>query len=766
MNINRALCATLVPFLIIACGPGDAKQGNHTETDAGTGGKTTASTAGAKATGGAGGASHATGGKASVGGSSTAGNSSVAGNTGNTGGSTSASTALTGGGTSVAGDTSVGGNTATTGGVTSTGTGGVATTTGGSTGASTGGAGTATGGVGTATGGVKATGGSGTTAGTGVGGGATGGVAATGGSKAATGGVAPTGGVAATGGASGITCIAGDPCTSASIPVCHSGKTTCSGSNQTCADAGAAPNGTSCGTDMVCHNGACAACQAGASCASPDPCGAATYSCSLGVPVCSVTSAAKPDGTQCGLTTFGTCQAGHCQCPTGSTYYQGDCNDCPGFSNPTGTNTVYVNADPSVGQDNICCGRATVAGIGGPCATITQALQIAGTNWSISVTGDAAGGNASPNEAYPIHVGKGITIAGSGTVCVPGASGKNIFDVDLDQTQVTIQGLTIGRNCQGVASGAMDGIYVGPGAKVYAYYPTVEKVANGLHVDGGTVVGAVTINRATNYGVWCQSTTNTSSNSTITSSMTVSGATNADIFASTNCNIGATGSTIGVSLGTSSGACLGVKQDNIGIYAEANAKVYVGGSIRCMNADGISLRAASGAQNTPYVFTYGMTIAHSGCNGIYAEVGSMRSYYSTIMQNHWGVLQRSPNASTVATDALINLSGTNNTTTYRNIFKCNGKSEPGACCTSTSCPSGGDIWNNSGLPLDATDNAWPTGLISKCVCDAALQTCNCAPTATSIPDGVDVLISPYSSSGNGTVTTTGFIIEADTACPQ
>ncbi len=803
MSIIRALGASLVPFLIIACGPGDAKQGTVTDAgigDAGTGGKTTAGTAGAhatggasgtKATGGATGTSVATGGKAAGGGSSTAGNSSIAGTSSASGGSSSigsTSTATaTGGATNVAGTSSSAGANGT-GGATSAGTSGTAVNTGGGTSAATGG-GTATagttstagntsagGGTSTTPGGSKATGGSGTAAVAGAGGAATGGVAATGGSSAATGGAPATGGSQAAGGATS-TCIAGLPCTT-SIATCHSGKTTCNGNTTVCSDAGSATNGTSCGTDLVCHNGTCAACQAGATCTSPDSCGSATYSCDLGVPICTVTSAASPDGTACGANAFqnvtGSCLSGHCQCPTSYALdASGTCSACPAF--PASSTTIYVNADSSVGQDNVCCGRTQTAGFGGPCRTITQAMQLlTQPNWTVSVTGDAAGGNVSPEETYPLHLSNGVRLVNSGAVCIPGTSGKNVINVDMDPTMPYLYSFTVGSTCQGNSMGAADGVYVGTtpssGSTSVSLNGTVIKnVVNGVHVDGGSVTGSTAISFVSNFGVLCRSDTVTSKNSMLAGGWTISSAANADIFAGYNCATAANGY-IQVNLGTNSGACPSPKQDQIGLYAESNASITLYASnIRCMNEDGITLRAASGSTtNAPSVIANAVTLQHNGCNGAYAEVGSLRIYSSNIFENHWGVVQRSSLSSATLTDALVNLAGLNNTSDVHNTFKCNGKSEPGKCCTSASCPNGGDVWNNSGLPLDATNDYWSSAPPSECLCtDAALTSCQCQPAVSAPPpDGLGVLMSPYQSSGTRVATITNYVKAPDITCPQ
>jgi hypothetical protein len=497
------------------------------------------------------------------------------------------------------------------------------------------------------------------------------------------------------------------------------------------------------------------------------------------VQICTITSASSPDNTACGTNVFdpnatGKCVSGHCQCPTNYALDSGgSCSACPAF--PSSSTTVYVNADSSIGQDNACCGRTQSTGFGGPCRTITQGLQIAEAqaNWTVNVTGDAAGGNVSPEETYPLHLGNGVRLANSGAVCIPGKSGKNVINVDLDNSSIYIYSFTIGSTCQGNASGASDGIYVGttPSSGTTTAYlssPQVKNVVNGVHIDGGTVSGSATVTGTSNFGVLCRSDTVTSLKSTIGGSWNVSSAANADIFAGYNC-ITTQNSYIVPYLGQSSGACPNPKQDQVGLYAESNANVTLyAGSIRCMNEDGITLRAASGSTtNAPTVLASTVTLQHNGCNGAYAEVGSLRIYSSNILGNHWGVLQRSALSSTTASDALVNLSGLNNNSDVHNVFKCNGKAEPGKCCTTGSCPNGGDVWNNSGLPLDASNDYWSSSPPSQCLCtDSALTSCTCQPAQSTPPDGLGVLMSPYQSSGTRPATITNYVKAPDLTCPQ
>jgi hypothetical protein len=179
-----------------------------------------------------------------------------------------------------------------------------------------------------------------------------------------------------------------------------------------------------------------------------------------------------------------------------------------------------------------------------------------------------------------------------------------------------------------------------------------------------------------------------------------------------------------------------------------------------MTEDGITLRSnPDAAVNSPSV-TFKGTIRNTGCVGAYAEVGTLNITGSTIQDNHFGVVQRSALSSTDAADALITLVGPN-------TFKCNGKAEPGLCCTTEDCPNGVDIWNNSGLPLNATNNFWSSSPVSQCRCDENQENCACSGSAvgeTTPPDGLGVLRSPYAGSDTGTVDITGYGLATDLTC--
>jgi len=122
----------------------------------------------------------------------------------------------------------------------------------------------------------------------------------------------------------GQSCSAGAcvPCTGAGcgtcsvqcVPAnpCHLGARSCTaGASTACTDTNLnRPDGTGCGTNLVCRAGACVPCAEGNSCeAATNRCKLGFVSCSSGFPVCTE-GANKPDGTSCGP--GDACRAGAC----------------------------------------------------------------------------------------------------------------------------------------------------------------------------------------------------------------------------------------------------------------------------------------------------------------------------------------------------------------------------------------------------------------------------------------------------------------------
>jgi hypothetical protein len=96
-----------------------------------------------------------------------------------------------------------------------------------------------------------------------------------------------------------VACDAGASCTPAEN-ACHVGATSCTTGVSVCVDTGASvADGASSGTNAVCGGGTCSACEAGATCDPADPCKTGVTECGTGIPVCTE-SGNEPDGTSCG----------------------------------------------------------------------------------------------------------------------------------------------------------------------------------------------------------------------------------------------------------------------------------------------------------------------------------------------------------------------------------------------------------------------------------------------------------------------------------
>src|SRR5262249_13981294 len=103
-------------------------------------------------------------------------------------------------------------------------------------------------------------------------------------------------------------CTVGASCAVPGKP-CRTGTTTCNTGTPVCAEAANQPNGTSCGTNMVCSWGSCLSCPAGLSCTPPNPCHEGMQACSPAI-ACTDTGTSLVNGVACG--TNRVCSAGTC----------------------------------------------------------------------------------------------------------------------------------------------------------------------------------------------------------------------------------------------------------------------------------------------------------------------------------------------------------------------------------------------------------------------------------------------------------------------
>jgi hypothetical protein len=185
------------------------------------------------------------------------------------------------------------------------------------------------------------------------------------------------------GGSDGPSCTGGGAC----MPTnpCHIGQTTCSSTGVlSCADTQTPQaNGTACGTNRVCNNGACGGCALGTACTPSNLCRTGAIACTTGLAVCSE-NGEKPNGTSCG--TGMVCQAGQCKpcqegaaCTPANPCHQGTLACATGTPVCTDKGTLLA-AGTSCGTDKVCgatgaCGDckvgASCAVTGKPCRTGT-----------------------------------------------------------------------------------------------------------------------------------------------------------------------------------------------------------------------------------------------------------------------------------------------------------------------------------------------------------------------------------------------------------
>lgn len=117
-------------------------------------------------------------------------------------------------------------------------------------------------------------------------------------------------------------CAAGTACDDPGGNVCKKGTIGCGTGQPICGGLAFLANGTSCGSDQVCSEGACVACKSGVACDDGNPCKAGFTTCATGKSVCGGL-ASVADSKPCGGTKV--CVSGRCiECVEGEACVVGD----------------------------------------------------------------------------------------------------------------------------------------------------------------------------------------------------------------------------------------------------------------------------------------------------------------------------------------------------------------------------------------------------------------------------------------------------------
>jgi alpha-tubulin suppressor-like RCC1 family protein len=213
-----------------------------------------------------------------------------------------------------------------------------------------------------------------------------------------------------------ISCKVGQSCTLPASEPCRTGATTCNTGQPVCVESGNVTNGNSCGSGMVCSDGACTACATGNACVPTNPCHTGTLDCGQGTPSCVDTTMAAKDGTICG--TNEVCSTGLCvncvaaqSCtPSGTTCKVGTTSCSTGAS----VCTMTGNA-----QDGSTCGNNQVCS-GGSCATCVANMPCTPSTAPCHV-GALSCANGTPTCVDQLTILQNGTVCGTNLVCSGGS---------------------------------------------------------------------------------------------------------------------------------------------------------------------------------------------------------------------------------------------------------------------------------------------------------------------------------------------------------
>jgi hypothetical protein len=226
-------------------------------------------------------------------------------------------------------------------------------------------------------------------------------------------------------------CSAGSACVPANP--CHDGELSCNTGTPSCVDAGTnLSNGTSCGTNLVCKNGSCVSCTEGNACTPSNPCHSGQTSCETGSSTCSDTGAALTDGTGCGLNKV--CNGGDCvSCTAGASCSPSSCR--------TGTTSCESGSQTCVASGNVAngtsCGSNKVCNAGS-CVSCTAGVSCSYATCQNGTTSCSTGSSVctfSSNAANGTSCGTNKVCSGGSCVsCTAGLSCSTGKACEIGQT--------------------------------------------------------------------------------------------------------------------------------------------------------------------------------------------------------------------------------------------------------------------------------------------------------------------------------------------
>ena len=212
-------------------------------------------------------------------------------------------------------------------------------------------------------------------------------------------------------------CTAGVGCATNPNP-CFTGVTFCGTGVETCVDQTQKANGTSCGTNLVCNGGVCNACTEGLSCANPpNPCKVGTTSCATGTSTCIDTAANIPNGTTCDVVPAvpEVCNNGACTACTAGNACATNPNPCVDGTTSCTTGTEQCVNTGTAKANGTSCGTNQVCN-GGTCSACTAGVACSSNSNPCvdGVTSCATGAETCENTATPKTAG---TVCGTNQVC-------------------------------------------------------------------------------------------------------------------------------------------------------------------------------------------------------------------------------------------------------------------------------------------------------------------------------------------------------------